>query len=84
VAKFRGSTHAIVQDAFPKHEWLPWRFVQTPRKWWNVKTNQLQFIEWLRKQLGMAALEELYTLTTFDIIQHHGTQGLSFALQVRA
>jgi len=60
---YNNSLVKVLSSVYPTHHWLPWRFAKLPTGWWKLQNNQLQFVEWVRKQSGYEALEDLYRLT---------------------
>jgi hypothetical protein len=46
---------------------LPWRFLQTPKNFWNNDSNKKQFIEWVGKQLGIKHYSDWYKVSVKDI-----------------
>ena len=57
---FNGSLYQALSSAYPEYEWLPWRFVNTPLKFWEDKNNQIKFMEWAGKQLKIKELNDWY------------------------
>ena len=47
-----GSPFQALQAAYPEHEWLPWKFSNTPKGFWEKKENQKKFFDWLGKEIG--------------------------------
>lgn len=58
--------------AFPEHDWKPWMFLSTPDDFWLDVGNQLEFVKWLKSQLGLVSLHSLYKLTIQDIKDYGG------------
>ena len=34
------------------HEWLEWYFEKLPHEFWDVKENEIKYMNWLSKKLG--------------------------------
>ena len=60
--KYNQSPASLVSAVFPEHEWLPWKFLNTPKHFWNAVKNQRQFIDWAGKQLGVKDLNDWYKI----------------------
>lgn len=70
---YGGSILQALQDAYPDHKWLPWRFsVGLPNKFWDNKQNQREFMDWLGFTLGYTQLEDWYSITTKELDQNGG------------
>jgi hypothetical protein len=68
-----GSLFHCLWNVYPEYEWLPWSFTSVPMGFWNYIENQKCFIEWLLVKLQKRnTLEDLYSLTSKDIIEHGG------------
>lgn len=52
-----------LQDVYPEHEWLPWKFIQSPRSFFGVQENRLAFFTWAAKQLEVRELADWYNIT---------------------
>jgi len=60
----------VLQTAFPEHKWLPWKFDITTRRFWSDRKNQLEFMEWLKEQMNLKTMEDLYKIKMSDITKH--------------
>eukprot|EP01122_Echinamoeba_exundans_P013866 TRINITY_DN6123_c0_g1_i2.p1 TRINITY_DN6123_c0_g1~~TRINITY_DN6123_c0_g1_i2.p1 ORF type:complete len:408 (-),score=47.96 TRINITY_DN6123_c0_g1_i2:418-1641(-) len=56
------SLPSALKDAYPEHEFLPWKFAQVSRSFWSDTSNQILFLEWIQKQEGMKSLEDWYSI----------------------
>jgi hypothetical protein len=43
---YAGSVIRALQDTFPEHEWLEWRFATVPLNFWSEEKNVKKFMEW--------------------------------------
>ena len=66
------SISTIVTSTYSSHNWLPWKFEASPRNWWKQRSNQLQYMEWLRREVLGTQLEDLYKLTLQILIDNYG------------
>lgn len=55
---FGDSFMAALQSTYPHIEWLTWRFNKVPTGFWDVISNQRNYLEWLGKQLGYKKLDD--------------------------
>ena len=59
-----GSLYQILSDVYPEYEWLPWRFIRTPKQFWDDPKNQRTFLEWAGKQLKIKEMSDWYKVIT--------------------
>ena len=62
-SKYNGSLQLLITSVYPQHNWLPWRFVNVPHKFWDDKNNQQKFMEWAGKQLNIKEMSDWYKVT---------------------
>ncbi len=62
-AKYNGSIYLMLFSVYPDYEWLPWKFAQSPKFFWEDVKNQRQFMDWAGKQLGVESLEDWYNVS---------------------
>jgi len=71
---YKGSVHKMLRTLYPEHPWKPWKFTATQHGWWRSLSNQRQFLESMRRDLGLTnSLSELYKLSIRDFHTHGGT-----------
>lgn len=51
-------------DCYPEHNWLPWRFEDCPKKYWDDVKNHRKFLEWAAIQLNVKDQNDWYKITT--------------------
>jgi hypothetical protein len=51
--KYGGSLHMLLKNVYPEHEWIPWRFSQVSKGYWDDIQNQRLYFEWLQKKLSI-------------------------------
>lgn len=60
-----------LKSAFPDHDWLPWRFVQTEAKFWSSGDNIKSYLEWAGPQinvcLGLIQPLQLFAASVFPV-----------------
>jgi len=54
------------------YRWLEWRFKQVPQGWWQIPSNQLRFLEYVKEQERFVKMEDFYKLTKDIIVKHGG------------
>lgn len=57
---------------YSEHKWLPWRFEEPPRNFWNQPSNQKMFVDWLANELNILDLLEWYNVSTATVIEKGG------------
>lgn len=76
-AYYNDSLYSALKTLYPEHTWLPWRFKQLPRGFWNDKQNHKKFFDWLGEKLGYKQLDDWYNVTSEQITSNGGTGLLS-------
>lgn len=67
---YSSSPSEALKAVFPQHNWMMWKFGQTPKGFWENSANQRDFFDWLGKQLGYKELDDRYNVTAEDIYKH--------------
>jgi hypothetical protein len=60
---------------YPEYQWLPWKFISTPRNYWTKLHNQRAFFKWLEKEMQIKSVDDWSKVTVRDI-QKKGGAGL--------
>jgi len=68
---FDDSIYRALQDAFPEHKWLPWKFSQVPLNYWRSFENRISFLKWAEEQLGITEPEGWYNVK-YSQLRHMG------------
>jgi hypothetical protein len=58
--KYNGSPYAFLCEVFPNELWLPWKFKQTSKNFWNDPKNIRFYLDWLANELNFKSLDEYY------------------------
>jgi hypothetical protein len=61
--KYRYSLYALLSAIYPDYQWLPWKFINCPRNWWDDKKNQKKFMDWAAQQLSIKEDNDWYKVT---------------------
>jgi len=72
VSKYNNSTKLFVMSVFPDVEWLPWKFDQTLRGYWNDIENHITYAKWLGGTLGYKNMDDWYQITGTLIQDNYG------------
>ena len=67
MAKFGNSPAAALQDVYPQHHWLPWKFNKLPLGYWEDIRNQKEFMDWLSEDLKIKDLKDWYKVSLKQI-----------------
>jgi hypothetical protein len=62
--QYNNSPSLLVSSLFPDYNWLPWKFVVTPRTYWREPENIKKFMDWAGKELGVIELKDWYIIPT--------------------
>jgi hypothetical protein len=46
--------------------WIPWRFAQVSKNYWQDINNQREYFEWIANKLGLKELDDWYSVTAED------------------
>jgi hypothetical protein len=57
---------------FPHHEFIPWKFNETQRGYWDSLDNQRKYVEWVGKQLQLSHLSDWYKVKQADFVRFGG------------
>jgi hypothetical protein len=76
-AYYNGSVYHLLAKVHPDFDWLPWKFVHTPKGIWRENTNSKKFLDWVAKQLGVQEYSDWYrvTLRVFNLIRYPKIKG---------
>jgi hypothetical protein len=61
-----------MESIYPEHPWLAWKFGKVPTGFWSKRENQLKYMDWVRKDLGMASLDAFYQLKNKELAKRGG------------
>lgn len=69
---YKNSPSTLITSSFPNYSWKIWKFTQVPHHFWDSKENQLEYMEWLAKELNVNSMEDWYKVTQRLITKHYG------------
>ncbi len=61
--KYDNSPSALLLNAYPEYNWLPWKFDVAPKRFWDSHQNQVKFMHWAGTELGYQKMEDWYKIT---------------------
>ena len=61
--KYAGSPIKLLATVFPEYEWVPGKFKNVPRNYWNDIENQRKFMEHIAKELKIKEMSDWYNVT---------------------
>lgn len=70
---YNDSPAKALQEIYPEHNWMPWKFRHVTKGLWDKRDHQKQFFEWLGKELGYHSMDNWYSVTREDIDKHGGS-----------
>jgi len=74
----KSSPSLFVAKIFPASNWKPWLFKNTPKRFWEDKTNQRSYMNWLKSILNITQTpQDWYKITIEDFQQNKGSTLLS-------
>ena len=54
----------MITSIFPDYKWLPWKFNQIPKGYWNDESNIKEYMNWLSEKLNIKTMEDWYKVST--------------------
>jgi len=75
--KYENSTSKLLMGVFPHFDWIHWRFSGLPKGYWDEKSNQKEYIDWLGRKLGFQKTEDWYRVKRRDFMDNGGSILLS-------
>ena len=72
IIKYNDSPYQLLSSVYPEYEWLFWKFTRSPNNHWNIKENQLQYMNSLQKILGYRKIDDWYKVTKNDFDENDG------------
>ena len=58
-----GSHIKLITSVYPKYDWLPWRFLNTPQNYWTDIQNQRKCLDYLAKEMGVKEMNDWYKVS---------------------
>jgi hypothetical protein len=55
---YNNSPYMVLSAVYPEHEWLPWKFLVTPKETWKDAGNIKKVFNWLGKELGVKEISD--------------------------
>ena len=67
-----GSFYKLLCEVYPDFDFKPWKFKQSPQKFWNDDNNGRLYVEYLCKLKGYSVPDDLHKLVPNDFIDNDG------------
>lgn len=75
--KFHKQSAVIaLMQAYPEHNWMPWKFNTVPHRFWRLMDNQRRYLDWLAGEVGVKSLDEWSDKLSYSILEKHGGTSL--------
>ena len=58
----------MITSIYSNYNWLPWKFKQVPKGYWNDENNIKQYMNWLSDKLNIKTMEDWYNVSHEVII----------------
>jgi hypothetical protein len=68
---------SLLKSIYPEYNWIPWKFNNVGKKYWDNLNNQRNYMDWLFKELKYESMEDWYKISFTDIKNNHGNGLLS-------
>lgn len=65
-------------EAFPTHEWKPWKFKRCPVGWWKEPANQRAFLDDAYLSLELKSMDDWYRVTVARVQRLGGASGIAY------
>ena len=53
----------LIKSVYPNYKWLPWKFTQTYKGYWNNENNIKEYMNWLSEKLNIKTMEDWYKVS---------------------
>jgi hypothetical protein len=63
----------MLSTLYPEYNWLPWKFENSPRNFWDDVKNQRNFLDWASKEFKIQDMSDWYRVTQKDLIDIGGS-----------
>lgn len=71
-SQYGNSLLAALREYRPHEDWIPWRFKRLPDGFWSVRSNRVEYMDWLGKRLGYSVESDWYSITQRDFYNNNG------------
>lgn len=72
ITYYYGSVSKALNDIYPEHNWIPWKFPSVNDGIWQDVTKHKEFFDWLGVKLGYKCIDDWYNITSREIHQNGG------------
>jgi hypothetical protein len=74
--QFDNSVQRMVEGVYPEHVWHPWKHRFVTMGFWSKVSNQVAYVEWLARVLGIGPDKEGWYKVTNSIVREHNGAAL--------
>ena len=72
VKYYNGSMISLIQETYPNHWFIPWKFKNAPQGYWNSVDNAELWLDTYGELEGLKKVDDLYCLQKADFTKHDG------------
>ena len=65
--KYNHNLAKMMESIYPEHDWIPWKFHQVSKGYYDSKMHRQKYVEWLTKQLDIRSLNDWYRVSKWQI-----------------
>ncbi len=66
---YNDSLRNILESVYPEYQWHPWLIEQVSVTFWNDKSNQRRYMDWLESELNITSKEQWYEVDGNELIE---------------
>jgi len=81
--KYGGSLQRALSTIYPNHNWIPWLFSKSPKRFWEDRMNWRRYLEWFADRVGFHVMEEWREVTPMLLSKHCGANLLYLESDLR-
>eukprot|EP01114_Cavostelium_apophysatum_P022575 TRINITY_DN8211_c0_g1_i1.p1 TRINITY_DN8211_c0_g1~~TRINITY_DN8211_c0_g1_i1.p1 ORF type:complete len:678 (+),score=129.47 TRINITY_DN8211_c0_g1_i1:83-2116(+) len=73
ISRYNHSLQKMLDHFYPGHDWKTWKFARVKPFFWDDRANQLEYIEWLEKELNIKQLDDWYNVHVSEVVKKGGS-----------
>jgi hypothetical protein len=62
----------VLQEEYPSHLWLPWKFQRVPKGFWVEQANRKRLFDFIGQERQHSSMTDWYSITVADFDSHGG------------
>lgn len=71
IFRYHNRLDKALSVAYPEHTWLPWKLKTCQDDFFDDISNQREFFEWMKKELGIKQTEDWYQVSVDQVNPHN-------------